>query len=141
MLTSQQKAHFDVFGFLAVRHLFTPDEVDIMTREFDAAMLEDREDKPFDGQKRQEVYLWINGRSAIEFLTADQRIHGPIVQLLGSGATTEKNFYGHLYVGDTGWHPNMGWDPDIPEGENDTERIAGRRGANHYVPSIKVAFY
>jgi ectoine hydroxylase-related dioxygenase (phytanoyl-CoA dioxygenase family) len=141
MLTIQQKAHFDVFGFLAVRQLFTPDEVDTITREFDAAMLEDRDGKPFDGQKRQQVYQWISGRSAVGFLTADQRIHGPIAQLLGPGATTEKDFYGHLYVGDTGWHPDLGWDPGIPDGENDPERIAGRRGATHYIPSIKVAFY
>ena len=31
MLTSQQKAHFDAFGFIALRQLYSPDEVDIIT--------------------------------------------------------------------------------------------------------------
>ena len=56
MLTNQQKAHFDAFGFLAVRQLFSPDEVDTIIREFDAAMLEDRGGKPIDADTKQVVY-------------------------------------------------------------------------------------
>jgi len=141
MLTSQQKAHFDAFGFLAVRQMFSADEVDTITREFDAAMLENRDGKPFDGEKRQSMNNWINGRPAVEFLTTDERIHGSIQQLLGRGATMGKDNDGNLYVGDTEWHPDLGWDPSIPEGKNDPEWIAGRRGRNHYTPSIKVGFY
>ena len=141
MLTGEQKAHFDVFGFLAVRQLFSPGELDIISREFDAAMLEDRDGKPFEGGKRQEVYNWFEGRAPVEFLTTDERIRGPIEQLLGPGYTLLKNNDGKLYVGDTGWHTDMGWSPDIPEGKSDPEWIAGRRGRNHYIPSIKVAFY
>ena len=141
MLTSQQKAYFEAFGFLVVRQLFSPDEVEVITREFEAAMLEDRDGRPFDGQKSQTVDRWYRGRPAVKFLTDDERIHGPIEQLLGPGYTFRMGNDGNFYVGDTEWHPDLGWDPSIPEGKNDPERLAGRRGQNHYVPSIKVAFY
>ena len=141
MLSIQQKSHFDAFGFIAVRQLFSPDEVDVITREFDAAMLEDRGGKPFDGQKRQELSDWFCGRPSVEYLTTDERIHGPIKQLLGPESSMNDGNDGNFYVGDTGWHPDLGWDPSIPQGKNDPEWIAGRRGKNHYVPSIKVAFY
>ena len=140
MLTSQQKSHFDVFGFIVVRQLFSPDEVDVITREFEAAMLEARGGKPFDG-KHQHVKNWSYGRPAVEFLTTDERIRGPVEQLFGTGYTLAKAHDGNLFVGDTEWHPDLGWDPDIPDGKNDPERIAGRRKQTHYVPSIKVAFY
>ena len=141
MLSIQQKSHFDAFGFIAVRQLFSPDEVDIITREFDAAMFEDRGGKPFDGQTRQVVTDWFRGRPNVEYLASDERIHGPIKQLLGPGSSMNDGNDGNFYVGDTEWHPDMGWDPSIPQGEKDPEWIAGRRGKNHYVPSIKVAFY
>ena len=141
MLSIQQQAHFDAFGFIAVRQLFSSDEVDIITREFDAAMLEDRGSKPFDGKQKHVMINWLHGRPAVQYLTSDKRIHGPIKQLLGPGYSLIRDNDGALRVGDTEWHPDMGWDPSIPQGEKDPEWIAGRRGKNHYVPSIKVAFY
>ena len=141
MLTSQQEAYFEAFGFLVVRQLFSPDEVEVITREFEAAMVEDRDGRPFDGQKRQTVNRWYLGRPAVKFLTDDERIHGSIEQLLGPGYEFMNGNDGNFYVGDTEWHPDFGWDPSIPEGKNDPERLAGRRGQPHYVPSIKVAFY
>ena len=140
MITSQQKAHFDVFGFLVIRHLFSPEEVSVITREFEAALLEDRDGRPFDGQTRQTVEDWFLGRAPVEFLTNDERVHGPIQQLLGPGYVPQKGNDGNFYVGDTGWHADMGWDPHIPEGRNDPNRIDGH-WRDHYVPSIKVAFY
>ena len=141
MLTSQQKAHFDAFGFIALRQLYSPDEVDIITREFDTAMLEERGGKPFDGREKCVVINWYEGRPSVEYLTTDERIRGPIERLLGPGYTLDQHNDGALRVGDTEWHPDLGWDATIPEGENDPERIAGRRGRHHYIPSIKVAFY
>jgi ectoine hydroxylase-related dioxygenase (phytanoyl-CoA dioxygenase family) len=141
MLTSEQKAHFNAFGFIAVRQLLSPDEVNVISREFDAAMLEDRGGKPFDGKERQEFYNWYDGRPAVQYLPTDERVLGPIEQLLGPGYEPSKNNDGKLYIGDTGWHADTGWSPDIPDGKNDSERIAGRRARHHYIPSIKVAFY
>ena len=140
MITDQQKAHFDVFGFLVIRQMFSPEEVTLITREFEAAMLEDRDGKPFDGSERQMVMDWFRGRPAVEFLTNDERIHGPIGQLLGAGYSFIENNDGNLYVGDSGWHADVGWNPHIPEGRNDPNRTDAR-WKNHYVPAIKVAFY
>ena len=140
MITSEQKAHFDVFGFLVVRQLFSPEEVAVITREFEAAMLDDRDGEPFDGQKRQVVTDWFRGRPAVEYLASDERIHGPIEQILGPGSSFNEGNDGNFYIGDTGWHADMGWDPHIPEGRTDPNRINGP-WKEHYVPSIKVAFY
>ena len=74
MITSDQKTHFDVFGFLVIRQFFSPEDVAVITREFEAAMLEDRDGKPFDGQKRQVVTDWFQGRPAVEYLASDERI-------------------------------------------------------------------
>ena len=141
MLTPGQIAHFQTFGFLAIRQMFSSEELAVITREFEAAMLEDRDGRPFDGQKRQIVSDWFRGRAPVEFLANDKRVRGPIQQLLGSGYVFQEGNDGNFYVGDTGWHADMGWDPHIPNGKNDPELIAGRRGQNHYVPGIKVAFY
>ena len=58
MLTKQQQQHFDVFGFVVLRQLFSPDEMAIIIRDFEAAMLEDRDGKLFDGKTRQQVNDW-----------------------------------------------------------------------------------
>lgn len=140
MITGQQQAHFDVFGFLAIRQLLSPDEVAVITCELEAALLEDRDGKPFDGKTRQSVSDWFRERPAVEFLGDDPRIHKVIEQLLGPSYLFLDGNDGNFFVGDTGWHPDMGWDPHIPQGRNDPNRINGPK-RNHYVPSIKVAFY
>ena len=35
MLTTEQKLHFETFGYLVVRRLFSPGETEEITREFD----------------------------------------------------------------------------------------------------------
>ena len=142
MLTPGQVAHFETFGLLVSRQLFSPAEVDVISREFDAAMLEDRDGQPLDGQKHQSVREWFLGRPAAELLMYDERVHGPIEQLLGPGYSflewAENN--ANLYFGDTEWHPDQGWHPHIPEGRDDPNRFA-EQWRNRYVPSVKVAFY
>ena len=121
MLTKQQQQHFDVFGFVVLRQLFSPDEMAIIIRDFEAAMLEDRDGKPFDGKTRQQVNDWFLERPCAELLVKNQRIEEPIEQLLGPGYTFHKGNDGNFYVGDTIWHPDMGWDPHIPEGQGDPQ--------------------
>ena len=140
MLTRQQQKHFDVFGFLVIPQLFSPDEIAVIIHDFEAAMLEDRDGKPFDGQARQQVNDWYLGRPCAELLIDNVRINGQIEQLLGPGYSFKQGNDGNFYVGDTGWHPDMGWDAHIPEGRNDPNRFVGQ-WRNHYRPSIKVAFY
>ena len=139
MLTKQQQAHFKTFGFLVIRQLLTTDEVDLVTRELEAALLKDRDGKPFDRKKRQHIMNWYEGGPAA-YIANDARIHQPIEQLLGPDYIFSEHNDGNYYVGDTGWHPDMGWDPNIPAGRNDPYRVNGPM-KDHYVPSIKVGFY
>ena len=140
MLTKPQQQHFEVFGFVVFRQLFSPDEMAIIIRDFETAMLEDRDGKSFDGKTRQQVNDWFLGRPCAELVIDNERIERSIEQLLGPGYTFKQGNDGNFYVGDTGWHPDLGWDPHIPEGESDPNRnIAQWR--YHYRPSIKVAFY
>ncbi len=138
-MTTQHKEHFDTFGFIAMRQLFAAAEMELITREFDAAMSKARNGQPFDGQQCQSVSDWFEGRP-VEALLEDGRVQGKIDELLGPDNTFKKGNDGNLYVGDTEWHPDMGWDPAIPAGKEDPFRLAGNM-IYHYVPSIKVAFY
>ena len=131
---------FDTFGFLVVRQLLSPDEVGAVSDAFDAVMLEDRGGRPFDGAERQTVVDWYRDHPAAGFLEDDQRILSEIEALLGPRAILKTGNDGNYYVGDTLWHPDMGWDPAIAAGENDPYRLAGNL-TRHYHPSIKVAFY
>lgn len=140
MLVKLQQHHFDVFGFLVLRQLSSPDEMAIISRDFEAAMLEDRDDKPFEGKTRQQVNDWYLGRSCAELLIDNERVCVPIEQLLGPGYTFRQGKDGNCYVGDTGWHPDLRWDPHIPDGENDPNRNIAH-WQYHCCPSIKVAFY
>lgn len=56
MFTAEQQAHFETFGFIVLRQAFTPDEVEQITREFDQALAEDRQGRPFSGEKRQGMF-------------------------------------------------------------------------------------
>lgn len=140
MLTEDQCAYFNTFGFIAVRQLFPPDEMEVIIREFEAALREDRDGQSFDGKERQTVGDWFRERSAVKFLIDDERVHAPIEQLLGPGYSMMLHADGNFYVGDTPWHPDQGWDPKIPEGKDDPHRLDGL-STTHYIPSIKVAFY
>ena len=105
MLTEQQKAYFETFGFLVFRGLYTPDEVETITAEADSILDEDRGGKPFDGAARQAVLRFVERRPFLSTMPPDDRIYESIEDLLGPG------FYwiggdGNLYVGDSQWHPD-----------------------------------
>ena len=52
MLTQEQINHFQTFGFLTFRQLFSQDELKTINTEFEAAMTEAFRDDPFDGTRR-----------------------------------------------------------------------------------------
>ena len=51
MLTIQQKQHFETFGFLVLRQLFAPQEIDVIRRESGTVLRENRQGKPFPRRK------------------------------------------------------------------------------------------
>lgn len=105
MLTEQQNLHFKTFGFVVLRQVFTPDEMNIINREFDHGLEAAYRHLPFDGTVRHWVTMM--GRSTPFFggLLEDPRLCGVAEQLYGEdalGIATDAN----RYVGNTGWHPD-----------------------------------
>ena len=121
MLTDQQVLHFRTFGFIALPGLFSPDEMAEIEREFEDVLAEERQGQPFLGEKRQAVMAFAELRPKLMSLIDDDRIYGPIEQLLGPDCIWWGSD-GNLYVGDTAWHPDA-HEPELGHGR------------------IKVAFY
>ena len=121
MLTDQQVLHFRTFGFVALPGLFAPNEMAEIEREFEEVVVEEREGQPFRGEKRQAVMAFAELRPKLMSLIDDDRIYGPMEQLLGPDFLWWGSD-GNLYVGDTAWHPDAP-DPEMGHGR------------------IKIAFY
>lgn len=97
MLTVEQMAQFDTFGFIAIRGLFSPREVADIRSEFDDLLDEERGRRSFDGKERQAVQPFVEKRAPLTRLLEEDLL-GPGFQWIGSD--------GNLYVGDTEWHPD-----------------------------------
>ena len=83
MLTDQQVRHFRTFGFVALPGLFPSDEMSEIEREFEEVMEEERQGQAFHGEKRQAVMAFAELRPKLMSLIDDDRIYGPMEQLLG----------------------------------------------------------
>ena len=102
MLTRGQIAHFDTFGFLVLRQLFTPGEISIIKREADEIFDEKRGGSPYSGE-REAVQPFFERRPFMSTLVDDDRIYDIGVDLCGPDFMLEVT-EGNLYVGDTPWH-------------------------------------
>ena len=105
MLTTEQIAHFETFGFVIRRQCFSATEMAEISSAFDDVLAADRQGQPFDGASRQTVLGFIEKRPLLSGLVEDDRIYQPVEQLLGAGFVWIGSD-GNLYVGDTGWHPD-----------------------------------
>ena len=76
MLTEEQKAHFEAFGFLVLRQVLRRDEIATILREATEILDEDRGGRPFSGEKRQAVEPFFERRPFLAQLPADDRICG-----------------------------------------------------------------
>ena len=85
MLTSEQIAHFETFGFVIRRHCFSASEMEEISRTFDDVLSEDRQGQAFDGAARQAVLGFIEKRPLLSGLVENDRIYQPLEQLLGPG--------------------------------------------------------
>jgi ectoine hydroxylase-related dioxygenase (phytanoyl-CoA dioxygenase family) len=82
MLTTEQQLHFDTFGFIVQRGLFSPDEIAAITREFDDVMTEARGGKSFAGEQQGLVRV-VEQRPKLTQLVLDNRIYKPIEHWMG----------------------------------------------------------
>ncbi len=105
MLTEQQVNYFNTFGFLVMRAAFSRDEVARISACFDKVLERDRHGQDFDGERRQGVLGFVEQDEGLFRLLKDDRIYGPMEQLLGPGFVWLTSD-GNLYVGDTHWHPD-----------------------------------
>jgi hypothetical protein len=100
ILTPQQKAFFETFGYLVLPGLLT-DEIGWITEEFEAVFRDRRVEH--DGTKRSCIVPFIDQRERLCTLLDHPRIVGLIGGLLGD----DFNYVGgdgNYYAGDTGWH-------------------------------------
>ena len=109
-LTKEQLQHFETFGFLVRRQVFSPEEIDRINGEFDkhlAAIIGD-----FDNIKDSRTRKWPNWSNLIPetplmaTLLEDPRICVPTEQLQGEDTVpvySNANSFRH----NTDWHPDM----------------------------------
>ena len=131
-LTPQQIAFYEAFGFLVLRQAFSSDQMKIIECDFEATMLEGEKQVIFDGSESLVVVNTIEHQSGFRPMMEDQ-INGRVEQLLGPDCVFISSD-SHRYVGDTHWHPDMGWHPSMFGGEKPFPETSTLRG-------IKVAFY
>ena len=90
--------------------------MNIIERNFETIMQEDRQGQQFDGENRQMVEYSIVSHRDVRELT--RRIDQAAEQLLGAG-TIFTSGCSILNVGDTGWHANLGWHPSMLGGRSE----------------------
>ena len=103
MLTEQQLRHWDTFGFVVLRQIFSPEEMHTFSKEFDDIFDRDLGGRPFEGKETQAVLWFMEQEPALTSLAVDDRIYGPVGQLLGPDFIWAVSA-GHRYVGDTDMH-------------------------------------
>ncbi len=111
MLTDQQLEHYRTFGFVTLRNLFTPEEVETLRHEYETELDHVYADRPFTGQTRYWAMMLHPRTPLFAGLLEDERFCRVAEQLYGEdviGIGTDAN----RYVGDTRWHPDHRADPD-----------------------------
>ncbi len=108
-LTEQQIQHFETFGFLVRRHVFSNEEIDRLNEEFDKHLATIKGD--FDQKKDLRSRKWPNWSNLnpetpyIANLLEDPRIYLPTEQLQGEDTVpvrSNANSFRH----NTDWHPD-----------------------------------
>lgn len=105
MLTEKQYQHYKTFGFVVLRQVFTPDELDVINSEFDHGLEAAYRHLPFDGSVRHWVTMMGKSTPFFASLLEDGRLCSIAEQLYGDdtlGVASDAN----RYVGDTRWHPD-----------------------------------
>ncbi len=123
MLTPDQIAHFEAFGFLLLPQLFSAAEAAVIKEESEDMMAEARGGGPVDETERQQLQPFFERRPFMSQLPADDRIYSIGEGLFGPDfilIATE----GSLHVGDTQWHG-----PPLPP------------PGTVNLPMVKIAFY
>ena len=103
MLTAAQIAHYEAFGFVVLKQLFTPDEAAIMKCEAEEIFAQARGGRPFAGTQTEYVQPFFERRPFLFSLLDDDRIYNIGVDLLGEDFVLDQT-EGRLRVEPTPWH-------------------------------------
>ena len=106
MLTAEQIAHFETFGFLVLRRLFTPEEAALMKSEAEEIFEDDRGGGPFPDGETQSIQPFLERRPFLSQLVDDDRIYNIGVDLCGPDFVLEGTS-GSLRGSDTPWHRDV----------------------------------
>jgi hypothetical protein len=107
MLTCQQIRHFHTFGFLVLRDVLTPQEVEKIDREFEVGLAEADHAPRGAGERRQ--LTWSNLRPDMPFATGlleDARCVRVAEQLFGPDVVGCDSGASHFAGGQSPWHPD-----------------------------------
>ena len=108
MLTKEQTAHFEAFGFVVLRKLLSSEEMDTFTREANEIFEEKLGVVPSEMTERGKVEPFFEHRPFLNSLLDDDRIYMVAEQLLGADFVLDES-EGNLHVGDTAWHGGNSW--------------------------------
>ena len=109
-LSPQQLAHFTTFGFVHLRALFTPEEVQTLSAEMATAHAAAESRDPFDEGVTKSVRMLSDSTPFFQGLGEDPRFLGAARQMYGDDV-----FYhgcdANFWAGDTAWHcaPPVPW--------------------------------
>ena len=105
-LTTQQIQHFETFGFLIRRTVFSPEEVNKVKQEFDRRLESIREEAGPDAERL--FHNWPNRNPETPYIASlleDPRIYVPSEQLVGEDSVPVHS-NANSYRDSTPWHPD-----------------------------------
>ena len=113
MLTQEQIAHYDTFGFLVLKGLFSADEIDEFRSASLSVMSDLRGGCDYIKTHNQAVQPWFERHPSMENLVDDDRLHQIGASLCGPDFWLDGT-EGQLRVGDTAWHADTATPEDLP---------------------------
>lgn len=113
MLTQQQINHFDTFGYIVMRGVFSKSEMDEIRQASLTTMRNLRDSDDYITTHNQAIQPWFERHPTMENLVDDERLHQIGESLCGPDFWLDGT-EGHLRVGDTAWHSDRKTPEDLP---------------------------
>ena len=106
MLTEEQVAHYETFGFLVLRQVLSEEETEALREASLSTLQALRGGRPYTGKESHDVMPSFERDPLLTALIDDDRIHQIPESLLGPDFFLDGT-EGHLRMGDTPWHGAM----------------------------------